>query len=157
MEPRLTLLSPTTLENYASVPFFPLRIGATVLSALGAAALVLAALGLYAVIGYAVTQRQRETGVRMALGATPLRLVAGFVGEAGRYAGGGAVAGLFLAAGVVAALSRWLPYLVPRITTSHAGWFALALGALSLVALVASLIPASRAARVNPSVALRAE
>jgi len=128
-----------------------------VLSALGAAALVLAALGLYAVIGYAVTQRERETGVRMALGATPVRLVAGFLGDAARYAGGGAVAGVLLSAVVVAALSRALPYLVPRITPAHAGLFALALGALSAVALLASLIPASRATRVNPSTALRAD
>jgi predicted permease len=157
IEPALTVLSPTTLETYASVPFFPLRVGATVLSALGAAALVLAALGLYAVIGYGVTQRERETGVRMALGATPLRLVAGFLGEAGRYAGGGAVAGVLLAAVVVTVLSRALPYLVPRSTASHAGSVALALGALSAVALIASLIPASRASRVNPSTALRAD
>jgi ABC-type antimicrobial peptide transport system permease subunit len=118
---------------------------------------VLAALGLYAVIGYAVTQRQRETGVRMALGATPGRLVAGFLGEAGRYAGGGAVAGVLLAAIVVAALARGLPYLVPRITASHAGSFAVALGALGVVAFLAALIPAARAARVNPSTALRAD
>jgi ABC-type antimicrobial peptide transport system permease subunit len=157
VEPALAVLSPTTLESYASVPFFPLRIGARVLTALGAAALVLAALGLYAVIGYAVTQRERETGVRMALGATPGRLIAGFLGEAGRYAGTGAVAGLLLAAGVVAALSRGLPYLLPRITTSHAATFALAFAALSTVALLAALIPASRATRVNPSTALRAE
>jgi predicted permease len=157
VEPALAVLSPTTLEVYASVPFFPLRVGATVLSALGAAALVLAALGLYAVIGYAVTQRERETGVRMALGATPSRLVGSFLGEAVRCAGGGAMAGVLLSAIVVAALSRWLPQLVPRLTASHAGSFALALGALGTVALIASLIPASRAARVNPSTALRAD
>jgi ABC-type antimicrobial peptide transport system permease subunit len=151
------VLSPTTLEVYASVPFFPLRVGATVLSALGAAALVLAALGLYAVIGYAVTQRERETGMRMALGATPSRLVGSFLGEAARCAGGGAMAGVLLSAIVVAALSRWLPQLVPRLTASHAGSLALALGALSAVAIIASLIPASRATRVNPSTALRAD
>jgi predicted permease len=157
VEPALSVLSPTTLEAYASVPFFPLRVGATVLSALGAAALVLAALGLYAVIGYAVTQRERETGVRMALGATPLRLIGGFLGEAGRYAGGGAVAGVLLAAVGVAGMSRGLPYLVPRITASHAVSVGVALGALTAIALIASLIPASRATRVNPSIALRAD
>jgi hypothetical protein len=157
VEPALAVLSPTTLETYTSVPFFPLRIGATVLSGLGGAALVLAALGLYAVIGYAVTQRERETGVRMALGATPFRLIAGFLAEAGRYAGAGAVAGSMLALAVVAGLARGLPYLVPSVTLSHAGSFGLALAALTAVALLAALIPASRAARVNPSIALRAE
>jgi predicted permease len=157
VEPLLSVLSPTTLERYSSVPFVPMRIGATVLSALGAAALVLAALGLYAVIGYAVAQRRRETGVRMALGATPWRLVGEFLREAGRYTAAGAIAGVLLAAVVVALLSRDLPYLVPRIRLSHAGAFALALAALTAVALLASLIPASRAARVNPANALRAD
>lgn len=156
-DPALAVLSPTTLETYSSVPLFPIRVGATVLSLLGGAALVLAALGLYAVIAYAVRQRERETGIRMALGATPLRLVAGFLGEAGRYAGGGALAGTLLAGAVVAALARMLPYLVPRVTASHAGSLAIAFGALSAVALLAALIPAARATRLNPSTALRAE
>jgi ABC-type lipoprotein release transport system permease subunit len=64
---------------------------------------------------------------------------------------------VLLAAIVVTLLSRDLPYLVPRITASHAGSFAIALGALSAVAVVASLIPATRAARVNPAIALRAD
>jgi predicted permease len=157
VEPLLSVLSPTTLERYSSVPFFPLRIGATVLSGLGAAALVLAALGLYAVIGYAVTQRRRETGVRMALGATPWRLVGEFLGEAGRYTAAGALAGVVIAAVVMVLLSRDLPYLVPRIRLSHAGACAMALVALAAVALLASVIPASRAARVNPANALRAD
>jgi ABC-type antimicrobial peptide transport system permease subunit len=62
-----------------------------------------------------------------------------------------------LALAVVAGLARGLPYLVPSVTLSHAGSFGLALAALTAVALLAALIPASRAARVNPSIALRAE
>jgi predicted permease len=157
VEPELTVLSPTTLERYSSVPLFPIRVGAAVLAGLGGAALVLAALGLYAVIGYAVSQRERETGVRMALGATPWRLVWGFLAEAARYAGTGALVGVVLAAAVVTALSRALPYLVPRITLSHAGSFGVAVGALAAVALLGAIIPAARATRVNPSTALRAE
>jgi len=157
VEPTLAVLSPATLESYSSVPLFPIRVGAVLLTALGGAALVLAALGLYAVIGYAVAQRQREIGVRMALGATPGRLVAGFLSEAGHYAGAGAIAGFVLAAGVVGLLSRGVPYLVPRFTLAQAGAFALALGALTCVALIAALVPARRATRVNPATALRAE
>jgi predicted permease len=157
IEPSLSVLSPTTLERYSSVPYFALRAGAMVLSGLGAAALALAALGLYAVIGYTVTQRRREAGVRMALGATPARLAGGVLAEAGRYAAGGAIVGILISAAVIGVLAQMLPYLVPRITASHAGAFALALGALSVVALFASLVPAVRAARVNPAIALRAE
>jgi ABC-type antimicrobial peptide transport system permease subunit len=157
VEPAMAVLSPTTLETYSSVPLFPIRVGAALLTALGGAALVLAALGLYAVIGYAVAQRQREIGVRMALGATPARLVAGFLMEAGHYAGAGALAGFVLAALVIGMLSRGVPYLVPRITPAQALPFALAVGALTIVALLAALVPARRATRVNPATALRAD
>jgi hypothetical protein len=157
VEPAMAVLSPTTLESYSSVPLFAIRLGAVLLTALGGAALVLAALGLYAVIGYAVAQRQREIGVRMALGATSARLIAGFLKEAGHYAGAGALVGFVLAALVIGMLSRAVPYLVPRITLAEALPFVLAVAALTVVALLAAFIPARRATHVNPATALRAE
>ena len=155
VQPDLTLLNPQTLETYSSIPLFPVRVGSGMLGALGGAALVLAALGLYAVIGYAVTQRRREIGVRMALGATPGRLVAGFLGEAGRWAGAGAAVGLALAALIVRVLHDRQPYLVPEAGAAFAGSFGLALGVLAAVAAVAAVVPARRAAAVSPTVALR--
>ena len=157
VDSRLPVLSPTTLDSYSSVPLFPIRIGSQVLSMLGGAALVLAALGLYAVIGYAVVQRQREIGVRMALGATSQRLVVGFLAEAGRFAGIGAVAGVVLAIIMTKLLGSSLPYLMPRASGGIATPFALALAALTIVALVAALVPARRVTRVSPTAALRAE
>jgi predicted permease len=157
INPRLPVLSPTTLESYSSVPFFPLRIGSTVLTFLGGAALVLAALGLYAVIGYAVLQRQREIGVRLALGASPRRVVVGFLIEAARYAGIGAVAGLLLAMALTRLLGSSVPYLMPRDAGGRALPFLVAVLVLTAVALIAALIPARRATLVSPTTALRAE
>lgn len=157
VDSRLPLLSPTNLESYSDVPLFPVRIGARVLGMLGGAALVLAALGLYAVIGYAVVQRQREIGVRMALGATSRRLVAGFMAEAARFAGFGAVVGFLLAIAMVKLLGASLPYLIPKAAGGVAGPFLISLGALSAVAFLSALIPARRVTQVSPTTALRAE
>jgi predicted permease len=155
--PELSVLSPTTLENYTAVPIMPIRLGAAILTLLGGAALLLAALGLYAVIGYAVTQRQREIGVRMALGATPRRVVIAFLKEAGRYAGFGAPAGLLLAGVVVSGIQGYAPYILPQLSGARPIAVALALSALTSVALLAALVPARRATRVDPTTALRAE
>ena len=135
----------------------PFRLGATLLTILGGAALLLAALGLYAVIGYAVTQRRREIGVRMALGATPRRVVATFVGEAGRYAGFGTAAGLLVAVGVVGGIQGYFSYILPRASGARLIASALALSALTVVALLAAILPARRATRVDPTTALRSE
>ncbi len=154
VEPALAVLSPTTLESYSSIPFFPLRLGGSVLTALGGAALALAALGLYAVIGYAVSQRQREIGVRMALGATPRLLMVGVLAEAVRYAGIGALAGIVLAWLVTSMLPS---YVVPQGASASVVPTALALAALAAVTLLAALVPARRATHVNPATSLRAE
>jgi putative ABC transport system permease protein len=118
-----------------------------------AAALVLAALGVYGVISYGVVQRTREIGIRMALGARQndvLRLV---VGGALRLAGLGIGIGLLLAL----ALSRFLRGMLFGIGTfDPLAYLGLTL-ALAFVALFSSWLPARRAARVDPNVALRSE
>ena len=133
------------------LPFF----GLAVLSgALGGLALLMAAVGLYGVMAFGVNQRVREIGIRVALGATAGRVVALFVRQGMRLVGVGIVAGL--AGGALFAL------LLSKILFGLSGSFdPLAFGAVTIlfsaVAVLACWLPARRAAKVDPMVALRAE
>ena len=129
------------------------QLGATMFVAFGALALVLAAVGLYSVIAYSVQQRTHEMGVRIALGAQPGD-VAGLV-----VGGGLRVAGIGIAIGLGLALwaARWVkPLLYDTSPTEPAIYVVVALTLLSVAAL-ASWVPARRATRVDPNVALRAD
>jgi putative ABC transport system permease protein len=116
-------------------------------------ALVLACLGVYGVLAYAVAQRTREIGVRMALGAKPGDVTRMILGRGMKLSAIGLLAGGALAAGL-GALLRTLLY---GVTLGAPGIYAAAAAALVLVAMVACVIPAQRAARVDPAVALRNE
>jgi putative ABC transport system permease protein len=116
-------------------------------------ALVLACLGVYGVLAYAVAQRTREIGVRMALGAKPVDVTRMILGRGMKLSAIGLLAGGALAAGL-AALLRTLLY---GVTPAAPGIYAGTAAALVLVAMVACVIPAQRAARVDPAVALRNE
>lgn len=154
---RLTATNPSTLEAYSSVPYLPVRLASRVLTVLGFAALVLATLGLYAVIGYAVAQQRRAIGIRMALGASSRKLVLHFVAYAARYAGAGAVVGTVLTVIIARGLASNVPGSVPAGNAARIVPFVVAVLSLGIIAAVAALIPASRAARVAPTVALREE
>jgi putative ABC transport system permease protein len=116
-----------------------------------ASALVLAAIGIYGVIAYSVTQRTQEIGVRMALGATPPRVLRLVIGQGGRLA----IVGIVLGLAGAFALTRVLEKMLFGITASDMATFATAALVLGTVAVIASLIPALRAARVDPVTALR--
>jgi len=157
VDARLSAMSPATLEETAAVPFMPIRMATLVLTVLGGTALGLASIGLYAVTAYAVTQQRREIGIRMALGATPARIVSRFLAHAAHYVGTGAIAGAALTVALVYILAAKLPAILPHAPLERAGPFAAAAAALGVVAALAVLVPAGRAARVNPTTALRDE
>jgi ABC-type antimicrobial peptide transport system permease subunit len=113
-------------------------------------ALFLAALGIYGVLAYQVSQRQREIGIRIALGSDAARIFRMVLGEGMVLLGIGFAAGLALAVAIRGALQSQL-YGIGALDPLVLGAVALVLG---LVALVACLVPARRASRIDPVVAL---
>jgi macrolide transport system ATP-binding/permease protein len=150
LDPDLVFLDRGTMRDLADVRLFPVRAGAWLIGAFGLLALVVAAVGLYGVIGYSVSRRVREIGIRKALGARPGQLVAMVLGEGMLLVGVGGLIGVALAAAAARVLSSVL-FVGPFDAVS----FAVAFGVLALVALLANALPARRAARVDPMVALR--
>jgi predicted permease len=125
----------------------------TLLGIFAGLALVLACIGVYGVLAYSVAQRTREIGVRMALGARPLDVTRMILGRGLKLSAVGLIAGAALA-GVLGVLLRTLLFgVTPAAPLVYAGTAA----SLMIVALVACVIPAQRAARVDPVVALRDE
>jgi ABC-type antimicrobial peptide transport system permease subunit len=131
----------------------PWRLGATLFTLFGGLALLMAAIGLYGVLAYMVAQRRKEIGIRMALGASSGRVVRGVVGEGLAIT----LAGLALGGLVVLALGRWFEPLLFGITPRDPAVLATVVVTLTAVSVFASLVPAMRATRVDPSFALRTE
>ncbi len=131
----------------------PIRMGAVLAGGQGLIALLLAVMGLYAVVSYAVTRRTREIGVRMALGADRTDVIRLVVREGMRLTVIGVVVGLLVSLGLGAVLSRVLYGVRPMSIGVLAAVTALLLG----VSALACYLPARRATRVDPLIALRAE
>jgi ABC-type antimicrobial peptide transport system permease subunit len=115
--------------------------------------LLLGAIGVYGVVAQAVRRREHEAGIRIALGAAPGTLVRTFVRDTAAAVIAGAAAGIILAL----AATRALRALLFEVSATDLPTLAIAVGLLVAVALVAAFIPARRAARVDPVIALRAE
>jgi predicted permease len=140
-----------TLDDRFARSLQPRRMPATLLSLFGAIALLLAAVGIYGVLAFGVTERVREFGIRQALGADRRSILSLVLAQGLRTAGIGVLLGL----GGALAMARYLRSLLFGVTTHDAGVFAMATVVLLTVALLACYLPARRATRVDPMVALR--
>ena len=153
VDPNLTFMSARTLEQQIALTFDQDRAVASLAGLFGAVSLVLAAIGLYGVTAYSVTQRTNEIGIRMALGADTTNVVRLVLRGAFSRVGIGLLLGLPLAVGAGRLLAAQL--------YGVSFWDPLALGvasgSLAICALIAALIPAGRAAAISPIRALRAD
>jgi ABC-type antimicrobial peptide transport system permease subunit len=153
MDPNIGVYDPGGLADLLRLPLLPARIAAAGIGILGVLTLVLAATGLYGVVSYAVARRQREIGIRVAIGATPAQVFQLILGRtAGVLVAGGAIG---LASSLV--ISRLLtPYLYGA--NSRDPWALAGVGAaMTCTAALALWWPARRAVTVDPTIALRAE
>jgi predicted permease len=153
IDPRLPLYNVQTMTEYVGQQVEQPRLGAALLIAFAANALVLAAVGIYGVLSYLVSRRTREIGVRLALGARPGSLTTQVLGQALSLASVGLAAGLLAAVGV----TRWLRTLLFEVSPTDALTFASVVAVLAAVAFAAGLIPGRRASHVDPIVALRSD
>jgi predicted permease len=151
VDPNAGAFDAMPLSEYIGAPLFPQRLAATLLSALGGMSLLLAAVGLYSVMAYAVSQRTHEIGIRLALGAQPRDVLAMVVRQGILLTGAGVVAGI----AATLALTRLVAGMLANVSATDPLIFTAAPLFLVLVALLASYLPARRASKVDPLVALR--
>jgi putative ABC transport system permease protein len=137
------------IEQQASEP----RFNSLLFGILAGLAISLSAIGLYSLLAYLVAQRTAEIGLRMALGARPGNVLRAVVRDGMQWTLAGIVAGIAAAL----ALGRWLQPLLFGISTGDPWVYAGAATVLAAVALLACLVPALRASRVDPAIALRSE
>src|SRR5262249_5010416 len=149
----LSVFNIRTLEEQVSNSLQPLKMNVLMLAVFGTLALLLASIGLYGVASYSVSQRTREIGVRMALGAQPSSVL-GLVLRQGLV-----LVGAGLASGLIAAYSRagLMRSLVVGVSPHDPVTFGGTAVVLGAIALLASYIPARRATRIDPLVALRTD
>ncbi|HJT29660.1 MAG TPA: ABC transporter permease [Pyrinomonadaceae bacterium] len=153
LERNLPLGNPELMSERVTNSLYAARMGAILLAVFGGVALLLASIGLYGVMSFAVARRTRELGIRVALGAQPgdvfrLVLLQGMTLV---------IAGLVLGIGVALAVTRLLASFLYGVTTMDALTFTAIPALLTAVALLACYLPARRATRVEPLVALRYE
>jgi predicted permease len=153
LDPKLPMYEAEPLEEHLDVSMVPARLVSSLLGALGALALVLATVGLSGVVAFAATQRTREIGIRMALGALPADVLRLVLGQGMRLATLGLAIGLAAAASTMHLVRGFLYGVSPTDPLTIVGIAAL----LGGVTLIATWLPAHRASRVDPVIALRHE
>jgi predicted permease len=153
LEPNLPVAGIKTMMDTIGTSLYEARVGAWLLAAFGGLALLLAAIGIYGVLAFSIARRSREMGIRLALGAAARQVFLLVVRDGMTLVGMGAVIGLIAGFAAARSLARFL-YGVP---TSDPATFAGAATLLIAVALIACIVPARRAMRVNPITALRSD
>ena len=153
LDPTMPVYGVQSLSRHMALSLFPARVAASLLGAFGLLALTLAAIGVYGVMAYSVAQRTREIGIRMALGARPRDVLRMVVRQGLQMSAIGLVAGLVGALGVTQLMSS----LLYGVTSTDVPTYILISLLLAAVVLLASSVPALRAARVDPIRALRYE
>ena len=153
MSSQQVIFGAQTMEEIISGSLNARRFSLTLLAAFAALALLLSSLGIYGVISYLVGRRTHEIGVRIALGARRGDLLRLILGHGARMA----VVGVFLGLAASLALTRLMDKMLYGVSPTDPLTFLAVAGILTFVALAACYIPARRAARVDPIVALRYE
>ena len=152
-DPRVALAGLRSFDSLVAETAAPIRMLVTLLTLFAAGSLLIAAIGQYAVVAFDGRRRTREYGVRIALGASPPRLIASVLNESFKLTLVGLVVGFALSVAVSAVLSRFLFDITATDPPTYAGVFAL----LTAASLAACYLPARRAARIDPMAALRSE
>ena len=153
MEPGLPYLRMRTLDDMAEPEKRPWRMGSTLFVVFGAAALLVATAGVYALLSFIVARRTREIGVRLALGANRTGTLMLVFRQSLRWV----VLGLAIGLSAAVAAGRFMKPMLFETSPYDPAVFAATTALLFVVAVVASLVPAIRASRVDPNVALRVE
>jgi putative ABC transport system permease protein len=151
--PELALPDVEMLSGYLGKLVAPRRFNMQLLSLFAGLAVVIACVGIYGVMAYTVTLRTQEIGIRLALGARPLAILGSAIGRALVYLVGGLVLGLTAASALASMVSGFLFETPPHDPGVYVGVAVLLLG----TGLMAAFIPARRAARVDPLIALRVD
>ena len=153
MDANLALYEVISLQEQLDRSTSPQKVAVTLTGVLAGLALVLAAIGLYGVMSYTVSQSTRELGLRMALGARTPELFRLVISRGLALT----IAGIFLGAAAALGLTRLLGYLLYKVSPRDPLAFGSATLVLTIVSLIACFLPAWRATRVDPIVALRYE
>ena len=153
LERNLLFIGSETMESQIAATLYPMRVGATLLTGAGAIAMALAAIGLYGTIAYSVARRTKEIGIRMALGAAR----SGVLALVMRQGLGVALAGLLSGALLAVAATRALSGVLYGVTAADPVAWGSAAALLIGIAAVANFVPARRAARIEPTAALRTD
>lgn len=151
LDPAVAVHRIRTQSGLVERAFWRQKLQRNVIAVFAGMALLLAVMGMYGVLSYAVAQRTAELGVRLALGASPMNLLALVLGEAARLAG----AGILLGLAATVAIGRMLASLLYGVRPADPATLIVVVATLLVIVLAAAMLPAWRAARLDPLTSLR--